>query len=201
MSWKLKDPNFNFESIMNKEDISYAVRQSTDVNVRECYQCGKCTAGCPVAERMDIRPSVVMRMLQTGDTDDFEKILKSNSIWLCLTCETCYSRCPMEIDIPKLMDYLRQKSLSEGKVHPEARKIVAFHKSFLNTIKHNGRLHEMSLIVDYKIRSLGFGSLFQDVILAPGMFSRGKLHILPEQIKNKKGFSLLFKNQFKHRKP
>jgi heterodisulfide reductase subunit C len=186
---------------MNEEDLSVEIRKNTEVNVRECYQCGKCTAGCPVADRMDLRPSVIMRMLQSGDAAGEEQILRSYSIWLCLTCETCYSRCPMEIDIPKLMDYLRQKSLAEGKVHPNARKIVAFHKSFLNTIKHNGRLSEMNLIIDYKIRSLFFGNLFQDMTLAPGMISRGKLHMIPEQIKDKKGFSLLFKNQFKNRKP
>jgi len=186
---------------MQIEDLSVEIRKNTEVNVRECYQCGKCTAGCPVAERMDIRPSVIMRMLQSGDAADLDKILRSNSIWLCLTCETCYSRCPMELDIPKIMDFLRQKSLAEGKVHREARKIVAFHKSFLGRVKNNGRLHEMGLIVDYKIRSVSSGTLFQDVLLAPGMFSRGKLHILPEQIKDKKGLSRLFKNQFKSRKP
>ena len=182
---------------MHKEDLSVEVRQNTEVNVRECYQCGKCTAGCPVAERMDIRPSVIMRMLQSGDAADLDKILRSNSIWLCLTCETCYSRCPMELDIPKIMDYLRQKSLAEGKVHRDARKIVAFHKSFLGRVKNNGRLHEMGLILDYKMHS---GKLFQDITVAPGMFSRGKLSILPEQIKDKKGLSRLFKNQDKNTK-
>lgn len=186
---------------MNEEDLSYKVRSLTDVNVRECYQCGKCTAGCPMAEHMDLRPSVIMRMLQSGDASDLEQILKSNSIWLCLSCETCYSRCPMELDIPKIIDFLRQKSLAEGKVHRDARNIVAFHKSFLNRVESNGRLHEMGLIVDYKMRSVRSGNLFQDVMLAPGMFSRGKLHILPEQIKDKKGLSRLFKNQFKNRKP
>lgn len=182
---------------MNKEDLSYKVRQVTGVNVRECYQCGKCTAGCPVGERMDLRPSVIMRMLQSGDAASENTILRSNSIWLCLTCETCYSRCPMDLDIPKVMDYLRQRSNEEGKVHPEARDIVTFHKSFLNAVERNGRLHEMSLILDYKIHS---GNLFQDVTIAPEMYFKGKLHLLPERIKDRKGFARLFKDQFKKRK-
>ena len=179
---------------MNREDLSFIVRQFTDVNVNECYQCGKCTAGCPVAERMDLRPSVIMRMLQSGDAASGEEILRSKSIWLCLTCETCYSRCPMELDIPKIMDYLREKSYAEGKVHPEAHNIVAFHKSFLNAVERNGRLHELSLILDYKMHS---GSLFQDVTIAPEMFRKGKLHLLPERIKGRKGLARLFKDQFK----
>lgn len=186
---------------MNTEDLIYNVKQQTGVSIRECYQCGKCTAGCPVAEKMDLRPSVIMRMIQSGTDEEMDQILRSYTIWLCLTCETCYSRCPMEIDIPKVMDYLRQRSLAEGKVNPEARKIVAFHKSFLNTVKRNGRLSELFLTIDYKMRSLGSGTLFQDMTVAPGMISRGKLHLIPEQIKDKKGFSRLFKNQLNQRKP
>ena len=182
---------------MDKNELSTKVRQQTEVNVIECYQCGKCTAGCPVAERMDLRPSVIMRMLQTGDAVAEDEILRSLSIWLCLTCETCYSRCPMELDIPKVMDYLRQRSLTEGKVHRDARDIVAFHKSFLNTVESNGRLHEMGLVIDYKLHS---GNLLQDVMLAPEMFSKGKLHILPERIKDRKGLSRLFKGQPKNNK-
>lgn len=182
---------------MEKNGMLKNVRQFTEVDVVECYQCGKCTAGCPVAERMDLRPSVIMRMLQTGDPTLEDEILRSLSIWLCLTCETCYSRCPMEIDIPKVMDYLRQRSLAEGKVHKDARDIVAFHKSFLNSIQANGRLHEVGLVVDYKLHS---GNLLQDITTAPGMFTRGKLHIMPERIKDKKGLSRLFRKQDKDKK-
>jgi len=182
---------------MDKEDLSFKVRQDTGVNVRECYQCGKCTAGCPVGERMDLRPSVIMRMLQSGDRASEEEILRSNSIWLCLTCETCYSRCPMELDIPKVFDYLREKSYAEGKVSAQSSDIVTFHKSFLNAVEQNGRLHEMSLILDYKMHS---GNLFQDLTLAPEMYSKGKLHLLPERIKDRKGLARLFKDQFKKRK-
>ena len=182
---------------MNKEGLSFKVRQSTEININECYQCGKCTAGCPVAEHMDLRPSVIMRMLQSGDDVAEEEILRSLSIWLCLTCETCYSRCPMELDIPKIMDYLRVRSYTEGKVHRDARDIVTFHKSFLNTIESNGRLHEMGLVIDYKLHS---GNLFQDVMLAPEMFGKGKLSIFPERIKDRKGLSRLFKGQTKNNK-
>ena len=186
---------------METKNILIEVKRQTGVNIRECYQCGKCTAGCPVAEEMDLRPSVIMRMIQSGTNEAMDQILRSYTIWLCLTCETCYSRCPMDIDIPKVMDYLRQRSLVEGKVHPEARKIVAFHKSFLNTVKRNGRLSELFLTIDYKMRYLRSGTLFQDMTVAPGMISRGKLHLIPEQIKDKKGFSRLFKNQLNKRKP
>ena len=179
--------------VLNTEDPPL-----TGVNIKECYQCGKCSAGCPVAEEMDYRPSVIMRMLQTGNPDLEDKVLRSYSIWLCLTCETCYARCPMEIDIPVVMDNLRQRSYHLGKINPKARNIVAFHKSFLKTITKNGRLHELGLILGYKMRSF---KLFQDVALAPRMISRGKLHLVPEQIRNHRSFFRLCSDMLKKNKP
>jgi len=70
-------------------------------------------------------------MLQTGSKEMEEKVLRSFSIWVCLTCEMCFARCPMSIDIPKMMDFLREKALKERKANPRAKEIVAFHNHFL----------------------------------------------------------------------
>ncbi|MFN8210428.1 MAG: 4Fe-4S dicluster domain-containing protein [Bacteroidales bacterium] len=169
---------------------------NTGVAVSKCYQCGKCSAGCPLSGEMDYPPSYIMRMLQTGDPELEEKVLRSFSIWVCLTCEMCYARCPMSIDIPQMMDFLRQKSLAEKKVHPDAKKILAFHKSFLNSIKLTGRLYEIGLLVDYKARTL---KLMQDMILAPKMLVRGKLNIFPEMIRDRSAVASIFKKS-KNRK-
>src|SRR5512137_2655008 len=158
------------------------ILSATEVHSQKCYQCGKCTAGCPVAYEMDLPPGMVMRLLQTEIPANDEKVLKSHAIWLCVTCEMCLSRCPMEIDIPSMMDYLRQKSRSEKKVNKKAKNIIAFHKSFLNSIKYTGRLYELGLIIDYKRQSL---NMTQDVSLAPRMITRGKLHFIPDMIKDK----------------
>jgi hypothetical protein len=96
----------------------------------------------------------------------------------------------MEIDIPAMMDYLRQRSISEKKVNRKAKNIVAFHKSFLNLIRLTGRLHEIGLIIDYKRRSL---KLMQDISLAPKMLFRGKLPLLPEIISGVSQIRKIFK--------
>lgn len=78
-----------------------------------CNQCGKCSAGCPVAFSMDILPNQVLRMAQLG----IEDVLDAQTIWTCAACLTCVARCPKGIDLPRIMEALRvvhmQKSGSE----------------------------------------------------------------------------------------
>ena len=166
------------------------IREHIDVTVEKCYQCGKCSAGCPLSVEMDYPPSLLLRLIQTGDEALEQKVLKSYTIWLCLSCEMCYQRCPMEIDIPTLCDYLRSKSVELNLVNPKAKNIVKFHKAFLNSIKNTGRLFELGLIFKYKMASM---NLMQDVDMAPGMISKGKLHFLPEKIKNTAQIKRIFK--------
>lgn len=181
-------------SIYKSGSLANNINHDIHVSVAKCYQCGKCSAGCPVNDEMEFPPSVVLRMLQTEDAKLEDKLLRSYAIWMCLTCEMCYGRCPMEIDIPKIMDYLRQRSLVENKVHPKAKNIVKFHKAFLDSVEYTGRLSELGLIADYKLRTLNLG---QDVALAPKMMSRGKLHFIPEFIKDTAALKKIFKKTLK----
>lgn len=169
--------------------LADAVQQKTGEDAFQCYQCGKCTAGCPLATEMDYSPQQILRLLQLNLPDVEEELLGSLAIWLCLTCEQCVTRCPQEVDLPKIMDELRQRSRERGLVHPNAKDILKFHESFLSTVKQNGRLHEVGLIAQYKLRS---GHLLQDVLVAPLLLMRGKLGILPKGIKGKDAIRRMF---------
>ena len=72
-------------------------------NLLACNQCGKCSAGCPVAFSMDILPNQVIRLAQLG----IEEVLECQTIWTCAACLTCVSRCPKGIDLPRVMEALR----------------------------------------------------------------------------------------------
>ena len=177
-------------SIYKSNSLAGQIHHDLEISAAKCYQCGKCSAGCPVATEMDYPPSMVLRMLQTENPVLEEKLLRSYSIWMCVTCEMCYGRCPMEIDIPKIMDYLREKSLKENKVNPKAKNIVKFHKAFLDSVNYTGRLSEVGLIADYKLRTF---NVTQDVNLVPSMLAKGKLHFIPEMIKDRLKISKIFK--------
>lgn len=89
------------------------VRQVEEIsgqNLLACNQCGKCSAGCPVVAAMDILPNQVIRMAQLG----MEEVLESNTIWICASCLTCATRCPKGVDVPRLMEALRQIALRQG---------------------------------------------------------------------------------------
>jgi heterodisulfide reductase subunit C len=183
----------------HEKTLSNDVLESTGVNSARCYQCGKCSAGCPLAEDMDFTSNTVMRMLQVEDAETDKQLLQSKSIWLYLSCEMCIGRCPMTIDIPKIMDYLRQRSLKEGLQNKEANKnIIPFHRSFLDMIRFTGRSYEVGLVVDYKLRSKNF---LQDLMLVPAMLTHGKLPLIPEFIKNRKNITRIFKKTATKKEP
>lgn len=83
------------------------VKELSGQEVLSCYQCGECSGGCPMASEMDLLPSTVIRFVQLGQ----EEVLRSETIWLCSSCFTCFVRCPQQIDIAKVMEALRQINL------------------------------------------------------------------------------------------
>lgn len=155
--------------------LEQTVLDMTGVSAPRCYQCAKCSAGCPMAGESRLRPHDIMRLIQANRRDE---LLSSESLWLCLTCETCTARCPCSCDPARVIDALREIAWRDDLARPP-RRVSAFHKSFLGQIRRHGRIFEMGLIAGYKMRS---GALFSDVMSAPGMLGRGKLSLSPNRI-------------------
>ncbi|MBU1474665.1 MAG: 4Fe-4S dicluster domain-containing protein, partial [Acidobacteria bacterium] len=86
-----------------------------------CYQCGKCSAGCPAVSNMDILPNQIIRYAQLGFKDE---LLESKSIWACASCMTCNVRCPKGINIAEVIEVLRQLLLRKRKDHVEVDKMT-----------------------------------------------------------------------------
>lgn len=88
------------------------VEELSGQKILACYQCGKCSAGCPAVSEMDILPNQVIRYVQLGFKDE---LLKSKSYWVCASCLTCNARCPKGIKIAEVMEGVRQILLRKRK--------------------------------------------------------------------------------------
>ena len=77
-----------------------------------CFQCGTCTADCPIARFSDFyRPRKLIRMTQLGLKD---KLLSNDVIWLCSTCFTCIDHCPQDVGIASIVRAIRNLTVKEG---------------------------------------------------------------------------------------
>ena len=152
------------------------VEERSGQRIADCYLCGKCTAGCPMASEMDIAPHLLMRYLQVGR----EEALSARAIWLCGSAQVCTARCPKDIDVAGVYDTLRQMAYERGIVPRDCEDILAFHIAFLKGVRKYGRMNELNLATRFKMKT---GHLFKDMRLAPAMFLKGKLKLRPAKIK------------------
>jgi heterodisulfide reductase subunit C len=156
------------------------LKEESGEDVFRCYQCLKCSTGCPMAQAMDILPSQVIRMAQLGRG---EELLHSETIWVCVSCYTCSIRCPNDIHVAHVMDALRELALKEG-IPPKRERVVLFHQLFLASIREYGRVYEAKLLAKYEAKA---GGLMKNVPLGLAMFLRGKIALLPHKVEDIKG--------------
>ncbi len=167
--------------VLNSQEDIHQFRDEVFALSREdasrCIQCGKCTASCPIALEMDIRPTQVLRHIQLNAK---RKVLECSTIWLCASCETCSSRCPEEIEIATIMDTLRKMAVEEG-VATGQKQIVTFDRIFLDSIRRHGRVHELGLVMRFNMASR---QPMKDAHLGPLMLGKGKLSLLAHKIRD-----------------
>jgi heterodisulfide reductase subunit C len=170
-----------------------AVEELAHTRVHDCYQCGKCSAGCPVVERMDILPNQLLRLLQLGR---LEKAMAAGAIWECVSCVTCTTRCPKSVDCAGVLDALRQLSIEHDVASPAQRRTILFQQTFLDNIRRNGRLAELDLVRKFKTQGflddLSVPQLFKDALLGPQMLRRGKLHLRSRRVRDRKLVDRIF---------
>jgi len=92
-------------------DFVKKIEEISGENIFACYQCGKCSAGCPLVDEMDLLPNQVMRLVQLGQE---KELLGCRTIWLCASCLTCFSRCPKGVDLAKVMEAIRVQLTRSG---------------------------------------------------------------------------------------
>jgi len=162
--------------------------------VSSCYQCRKCSSGCPLTFAMDLLPDKVIRLALLGQA---EAVLKSRTIWVCSSCETCTTRCPNDIDIAGVMDWLKEEAVKRGVSTPQPG-VVAFHRVFLESIRRaGGRLPEVLMLQRYGLFKLwhrpNLRELAQDLKLGLKLWKKGRLRLAgPKALKGKGEIEAIF---------
>lgn len=160
------------------------IQEKSGQNLGRCFQCRKCTGGCPTVAWYEWSNHAIVRMIQAGKR---EELLGSKAIWMCVSCETCGTRCPNGIYLSPIMDVLRGMAMAEGKVAEPA--VVAFHESFVGSARRFGRVHEATMLMAYKWASKDF---FTDLGVGLKLFAKGKIPLLPSSVKGKAQIEKIF---------
>lgn len=87
-----------------------------------CFQCGTCTAGCPISRFSDYKPRKLMLMTQLGLKS---RVLSNDVIWLCSSCFTCVDRCPQDVDLANIVRALRNMAVKEGRMPPVYKELAS----------------------------------------------------------------------------
>ena len=154
-------------------ELARRIQDELGQNVYLCYQCVKCSSGCPVAEFFDWQPNQIMRALQLGQEDI---ALQSETPWLCASCQTCTTRCPQDLDIAGIMEFLTREALERG-IKPPVKEVKIFNDAFMREVRIWGRAYEPGLMVEMKLRDPG--SMFNDIDLYTRMLKKMKVSFIP----------------------
>jgi heterodisulfide reductase subunit C len=167
-----------------------------ELAIAACYQCKKCSSGCPLTFAMDLLPDQVIRLALLGQE---ERLLSCRTIWVCSSCQTCTTRCPNCIDIAGVMDWLKEEALKQGKEVP-APEVAAFHRFFLEAVRaHGGRVSEAHLVRRFTLFKLwrrpDFGELIGNFKLGLKLMKRGRLRLAgPRPLKGRAEIDKIFEH-------
>ena len=94
-----------------KKEFLEKLEKLSGQNVQKCFQCGTCSASCPMLESMDTHPRKVMKLAQLGLEEEIEN---AKTCWVCASCHSCNVMCPRGVDLPRVMEALRQMTLRKN---------------------------------------------------------------------------------------
>ena len=146
--------------------------------IKECIQCGTCSASCATSYAMDYTPREVIAALRAGLLD---RVVKSNTIWLCSSCYYCTVRCPAGVKLTDVMYELKRLAVEFGYVEKRAKAPVVS-KLFVDIVDKNGRISEVELVSKFMMKTNPFAALSM-MPRAWKLFRRGRMPLMPHRIK------------------
>jgi heterodisulfide reductase subunit C len=164
---------------MNRDLMKKVVAEGGEsAAISACMQCGTCSGGCTNIDRMDMSPRTLILMIQRGE---WEKVLKSNTLWLCTSCYTCTSRCPRGVRPADVIEAVKAIAIREGIENDSTR----FNQIFLELVQKRGILFESELMQRYG----GLQAMLDQAELGVKLALKGKMSPFPAKVKDPKQFS------------
>ncbi len=142
-----------------------------------CLQCGSCGGSCPNGPDMDYTPRAIFAMISANRRDD---VLKSNTMWCCVSCYLCTVRCPQEIPITETMYTLKRMAIREGRATDGDAPALA--RTFTSFVEKYGRSFELGIATRYLMLNKPM-SMLKSAGMGMGMFARGRLALRPTKIR------------------
>ncbi len=148
--------------------------------IRLCIQCGTCTASCPSATRWEYTPAGVIAMVRAGMRNE---VLSSSAMWHCLSCYSCTVRCPRNVKPTEIFHVLEQLA-TQNNFKPVENRTPAMYRSFVDSIRVNGRVHEFGMMFKYYLATNPFAAL---KMLPVGwqLISHQRMPLMPRKAKGK----------------
>lgn len=180
----------SFFKAIQLDDIDDSLQQELldklGIDLNTCMECGKCSGGCSNTHIFDITARQVVKLIRMGEVDT---LLKMDSLWTCVSCQLCVDRCPSSIDIPRIMDYLREKAYQKD-IPATREHVKLFHELMLGHIGKGGRVEEGILAMEFNFKT---GNYFKDVF-DPGMkmFFKGKINPFTPKMKKREETRRIF---------
>jgi heterodisulfide reductase subunit C2 len=172
--------------------IMNAVEELSGVAVDTCLQCKRCTNGCPISSHTGSSPSEMIKRLQMGAGDE---LLDNEMIWSCVSCETCFARCPMKINMAVVMDAMKMLARERDAKKP-AGNMPLMNRILLGTMKTFGRTYDLGAMVLYKA---GTATYLKDTGKFPMILKKGKIALFPPKGADTKQVKRIFKYLMKAR--
>jgi len=130
-------------------DLLDEVSRRSGQKLAACYQCRRCAAGCPVGEETGFHtPDRLIRRLAMGD----KEALNDPLVWKCVSCYTCGTRCPNNIQTARITETLKQMAKA-AHLEPLSPKVKHFHDSFLGSAVRFGRVNEVEFMAWYELKN------------------------------------------------
>jgi len=178
------------------------VMERSGQNLRSCYQCRRCAAGCPVGDEAVVTPDRLIRMILLGEK---EGALKNLLSWKCVACYTCGTRCPNNIQTARINEALKQMA-KEAHIEPVIPKVASFHSAFMKSVAHFGRSNELEFMALYELENFkkgGVNAVMDDLKstakLGRSMLKKKRMHFKLDKTKGRSEIKRLYKKSAEKR--